>query len=64
MVVAIEAAEVVKAVVTVLVVDGMVEAEVEVATEVAAVPSNAVANTKVPFCPAVVGMTVARAVES
>lgn len=38
--------------------------EVELATEVAAVPSNAVANTKVPLTPAVAGMMVAKAVES
>jgi hypothetical protein len=37
---------------------------VEVITEVAEMPSNAVASTKVPFTPAVIGITVARAVES
>lgn len=50
-----------------LLVTGTVEVavvEVEWATEVAVVPSNAVANTKVPFTPAVAGMTVAKAVES
>ena len=54
----------VDAVVMVLVVVGTAEMlEVEVTAE-AAVPSNAVANTKVPLGPAAVGMMVARAVES
>lgn len=37
---------------------------VEVAMLVASVPSNAVANTSVPFSPALVAMVVARAVAS
>lgn len=39
-------------------------AEVELATEVAAVPSKAVANTNVPSAPALVGRTMTRELES
>lgn len=62
-----EVVEVLEAVVTLLVVDGTaleLEGDVEEATEVALVPSNAVANTTVALTPAVVGMIVASAVES